>query len=70
LPQSAFQVLRQKKTDWPNLDLCKFLVLDILKALRVSAGLHLRLESLPESMAQWGRPEFYASFSSSSSSSR
>ncbi len=43
LQQSAFFAL--KKTDWPKLDRLKFLVLDILNALRVSAELQLESKS-------------------------
>jgi hypothetical protein len=45
LPQSTFCAL--KKTDWPNLDHFKFLVLDILNARRVSAELQLGSQSEP-----------------------
>ncbi len=45
LLQSAFCAL--KKTDWLKLDRFKFLILDILKAWRVSAELQLESQSEP-----------------------
>jgi hypothetical protein len=43
----SIQVGNGLETDWPKLDLFKFLILDILSARRVSAELQLESQSEP-----------------------